>query len=183
METFDFVLVYDTSTTSNVVVLNTIHIDIMDYIMPASCTDTEFRQMWQDFEWENKVSVNTTLTDLHEYLKHLLKSTNMKCLTPEKALSGQCGFMAANMYARSIFGEDALANLSIEKSLDDPNGVVTGHIRIRAKSQVISFFSLCYSTGSKIIQPMNLFQGMALSLGDKINATQKVAPQKTVVAA
>lgn len=129
-------IVYDTSTTSNVVVLNTIHIDIMDYIMPATCNDTEFRQMWQDFEWENKVSVNTTLTDLHEYLKHLLKSTNMKCLTPEKALSGQCGFMAANMYARSIFGEDALANLSVEKPLDDPNAAVTGHIRIRAKSQV-----------------------------------------------
>lgn len=93
-------VVYDTSTTSNVVVLNTIHIDIMDYILPATCTDTEFRQMWQSFEWENRVTVNTTLTDLHEYLKHLLKSTNMKCLTPEKALSGQCGFMAANMYAR-----------------------------------------------------------------------------------
>lgn len=128
--------VYDTSTTSNVVVLNTIHIDIMDYILPASCTDTKFRQMWQDLEWENKVSVDTSMTDLHEYLKHLLKSTNMKCLTPEKALSGQCGFMAANMYARSIFGEDALANLSIEKSVDDPTATVTGHIRIRAKSQV-----------------------------------------------
>lgn len=133
--------VYDTSNTTNVVVLNTIHIDIMDYIMLASCTDTEFRQMWQDFEWENKVSVNTSLTDLHEYLKHLLKSTNMKCLTPEKALSGQCGFMAANMYARSIFGEDALANLSIEKPVDDPNAAVTGHIRIRAKSQVIFHFN------------------------------------------
>jgi len=59
----------------------------------------------------------------------------MKCLTPEKALSGQCGFMAANLYARSIFGEDALANLSIEKGLDKPQ--VIGHIRIRAKSQVI----------------------------------------------
>lgn len=109
----------------------------MDYILPASCTDTTFRQMWQDLEWENKVSVDTTMTDLHEYLKHLLKSTNMKCLTPEKALSGQCGFMAANMYARSIFGEDALANLSIERNMDDPNATVTGHIRIRAKSQVI----------------------------------------------
>lgn len=59
----------------------------------------------------------------------------MKCLTPEKALSGQCGFMAANLYARSIFGEDALANLSIEKGNDKPQ--VSGHIRIRAKSQVI----------------------------------------------
>lgn len=143
-------IVYDTSITANVVVLNTIHIDIMDYILPATCTDAEFRQMWQDFEWENKVSVNTTIIDLHEYLRHLVKSTNLKCLTPEKALSGQCGFMAANMYAKSIFGEDALANLSIEKPIDKPDAPVIGHIRIRAKSQ-----------------------GMALSLGDKINITQK----------
>ncbi|KAM8721394.1 hypothetical protein ACLKA7_007290 [Drosophila subpalustris] len=147
-------IVYDTALNTNVVVLNTIHIDIMDYIIPASCTDTEFRQMWQDFEWENKVTVNTSFTDLHEYLKHLLKSTNMKCLTPEKALSGQCGFMAANMYAKSIFGENALANLSIEKPVDDPDSKVTGHIRIRAKSQ-----------------------GMALSLGDKISSSQKQSVQ------
>jgi coatomer subunit beta len=93
-------IVYDTTTSSNIVILNSIHIDIMDYILPATCTDTEFRTMWVEFEWENKVSVNTTLTDLHEYLRLLLKSTNMKCLTPEKALSGQCGFMAANLYAR-----------------------------------------------------------------------------------
>ncbi|RZF48550.1 hypothetical protein LSTR_LSTR011165 [Laodelphax striatellus] len=151
-------IVYDVSGAAsdrNVVVLNDIHIDIMDYIVPASCTDTEFRQMWAEFEWENKVSVNTKLTDLHEYLQHLLRSTNMKCLTPEKALSGQCGFMAANMYARSIFGEDALANLSIEKPFNKPDAPVTGHIRIRAKSQ-----------------------GMALSLGDKINITQNSLGEK-----
>lgn len=50
--------VYDVSGAAsdrNVVVLNDIHIDIMDYIVPASCTDTEFRQMWAEFEWENKV--------------------------------------------------------------------------------------------------------------------------------
>lgn len=40
-------------------------------------------------------------------------------------------------FHRSIFGEDALANLSIEKPLDTPDATVTGHIRIRAKSQVI----------------------------------------------
>ena len=28
----------------------------MDYIQPATCTDAEFRQMWAEFEWENKVS-------------------------------------------------------------------------------------------------------------------------------
>ncbi|XP_015605561.1 coatomer subunit beta [Cephus cinctus] len=156
-------IVYDVSgagSDRSVVVLNDIHIDIMDYIVPATCTDAEFRQMWAEFEWENKVSVNTSLSDLREYLAHLLKSTNMRCLTPEKALSGQCGFMAANMYAKSIFGEDALANLSIEKPLNKPDAPVVGHIRIRAKSQ-----------------------GMALSLGDKINTAQKESQNKVVQAA
>ncbi|PZC80086.1 hypothetical protein B5X24_HaOG215427 [Helicoverpa armigera] len=151
-------IVYEVSGASmdrGVVVLNDIHIDIVDYIQPAVCTDADFRQMWAEFEWENKVSVNTNITDLREYLQHLLASTNMKCLTPEKALSGQCGFMAANLYARSIFGEDALANLSIETPLHKPNSPVVGHVRIRAKSQ-----------------------GMALSLGDKINMMHKTPHQK-----
>lgn len=38
-----------------VVVLADIHIDIMDYIAPASCADVAFRNMWAEFEWENKV--------------------------------------------------------------------------------------------------------------------------------
>ena len=53
-------IVYDCSgavSDRNVVVLNDIHIDIMDYIVPASCTEAEFRSMWAEFEWENKVSV------------------------------------------------------------------------------------------------------------------------------
>ncbi|XP_070532098.1 coatomer subunit beta-like [Ptychodera flava] len=152
-------IVYDVSGAANdrnVVVLNDIHIDVMDYIIPASCTDSEFRQMWAEFEWENKVTVNTNIADLNTYLKHLIQSTNMKCLTPDKALKGQCGFMAANLYAKSIFGEDALANLSVEKPYNSaPETPVVGHIRIRAKSQ-----------------------GMALSLGDKINMSQKVDKSK-----
>lgn len=44
----------------NVVVLNDIHIDIMDYISPATCADVQFRNMWAEFEWENKVSAPCT---------------------------------------------------------------------------------------------------------------------------
>jgi len=146
-------IVYDvTGATSdrNCVVLNDIHIDIMDYIQPATCSDAEFRKMWAEFEWENKVSVNTNITELLEYLHHILSSTNMKCLTPEKALGGNSGFLAANLFAKSIFGESALANVSIEKPATNNEAPVAGHIRIRAKSQ-----------------------GMALSLGDKIAQSQK----------
>lgn len=142
-------LVYDVAGSggdTNYIALNDIHIDILDYITPAHCTHPDFRAMWAEFEWENKVVVNTNFTDLNAFLDHILQTTNMNCLTPKKALEGHCGFLAANLYARSIFGEDALANLSIEKQ---PDGKVQGFIRIRSKAQ-----------------------GIALSLGDKINLHQ-----------
>ncbi|KAI3704361.1 hypothetical protein L1987_74579 [Smallanthus sonchifolius] len=142
-------IVYETSNVleRNVVVLNDIHIDIMDYISPAVCSDTAYRSMWAEFEWENKVAVNTVIQDEKEFLDHIIKSTNMKCLTPPSALEGYCGFLAANLYAKSVFGEDALVNLSIEKQAD---GKLSGYIRIRSKTQ-----------------------GIALSLGDKITLKQK----------
>lgn len=129
------------------VILNDIHIDIMDYIKPAYCSETQFRSMWTEFEWENRVNVSTKMTDTREYLKHVMKSTNMSCLTPEGAMSGDCDFLSANMYARSLFGEDALANLSIEKTETD---AIVGHVRIRSKTQ-----------------------GIALSLGDRITMSQR----------
>lgn len=50
-------IVYETSNVleRTVVVLNDIHIDIMDYISPGNCADVAFRSMWAEFEWENKV--------------------------------------------------------------------------------------------------------------------------------
>ena len=50
-------LVYEATgyADRSVVVLNDIHIDIMDYISPAYCADVQFRAMWAEFEWENKV--------------------------------------------------------------------------------------------------------------------------------
>ncbi|CAM8986370.1 unnamed protein product [Rhodiola kirilowii] len=142
-------IVYETSKVQErtVVVLNDIHIDIMDYISPASCADVAFRTMWAEFEWENKVAINTVILDENEFLHHIIKSTNMKCLTPQSALEGECGYLAANLYAKSIFGEDALVNVSIEKQADNK---LSGYIRIRSKTQ-----------------------GIALSLGDKITLKQK----------
>ena len=74
--------------------------------------------------------------------------THMQVLTPISSLEGAAAFLAANLYARSSFGEDAIMNVSVEKRSD---GSIKGHIRIRAKTQ-----------------------GVALSLGDRITAQQKV---------
>ena len=122
----------------------------MDYINPAKCSEEAFRSMWSEFEWENKVAVNTTLTDLSDFLTHVVASTNMCCLTPQVARGGDSSFLAANLYAKSIFGEDALVNISLEKKSD---GKLIGYIRIRSKTQ-----------------------GIALSLGDRITLVQRGPP-------
>jgi len=143
-------IVYDiagTSTTEKIVQLNEIHIDIIDYISPATTDDTSFRRMWAEFEWENKVAVNTNILNLREYLDNIMKVTNMSCLSPLSSLEGDCGFLSANLYAKSAFGEDALANVSIELT---NNGKIVGFIRIRSKTQ-----------------------GIAISLGEKITPKQK----------
>jgi coatomer subunit beta len=119
----------------------------MDYICPATCSDAAFRSMWAEFEWENKVAVNTSIDDVTTFLQHVVENTNMKCMTPTSALGGDCNFLAANLYAKSIFGEDALVNVSIDKQ---PDGKIVGYIRIRSKTQ-----------------------GIALSLGDRITAIQR----------
>jgi len=144
-------IVYDvagvSSSDKNCVILNEIHIDIMDYISPASCSDVQFRSMWSDFEWENKVAVNTNFDDVNQFLAHIVQSTNMQCLTPSSALAGECAFLSANLYAKSVFGEDALVNVCVERTVE---GRIAGYIRIRSKTQ-----------------------GIALSLGDKITTLQK----------
>jgi len=148
-------IVYENSSTAEkaYINLNDVHLDIMDYINPASCSDEAFRLMWAEFEWENKVAINTTLTELSTFLDHVVTNTNMKCLTPqgdggeEKSVST---FLAANLYAKSIFGEDALVNVSVEKKVDTLDGKLTGYIRIRSKTQ-----------------------GIALSLGDRITLVQR----------
>lgn len=133
------------------VILNDVHVDIMDYIKPARTEDENFRTMWNAFEWENKISVKSQLPSLHAYLRELVKGTNMGILTPKEALGEEdCRFLSCNLYAKSSFGEDALANLCIEK--EPSSGQVVGHVRIRSKGQ-----------------------GLALSLGDRVALIAKQA--------
>ena len=67
--------------------------------------------MWAEFEWENKVAINTSCTELREFLDHIISQTNMTCLTPlDDALGGgvlgaYSNFLAANLHARSVFGK------------------------------------------------------------------------------
>lgn len=149
-------IVYDGqhSDDSTIVILNDVHVDIMDYIKPASCTESAFRTMWNEFEWENKITIKSKKASLKEYLDDLMAGTNMNCLTPGAIIGEECHFLAANLYSRSSFGEDALANLCIEKLAD---GYIIGHVRIRSKGQ-----------------------GLALSLGDRVASISRKSKELEV---
>jgi coatomer subunit beta len=119
------------------------------------------------------VAVNTNITNLREFVAHIIANTNMTCLIPlddnnsVRACATQSvlvnmivsysqsangpDFLAANLYARSVFGEDALVNVSVERK-EDAEGKLYGYIRIRSKTQ-----------------------GIALSLGDRITSIQRIA--------
>lgn len=136
-----------------VIMLNDISVNLTDYIRPTKISFYEFRDIWRDCEWENKVTVKTKLTDPKEYLTQLVNATNMRCVTVERGVSGTCLCLEANLYAKSTFGEEALVNVNVEK--ETPSSVVSGNVKIRSRSQ-----------------------GMALSLGEKITAAQN---QMTIV--
>uniref|UniRef100_A0A7S1MMQ8 Coatomer subunit beta n=1 Tax=Alexandrium catenella TaxID=2925 RepID=A0A7S1MMQ8_ALECA len=159
-------------------VLNELHVDILDYIERAWIGELAFRTMWSEFEWENKININTSIGEVGTFLEHIMRNTNMSIvgrsvkkgasnlkgakkgkLTTEdvqemlreavgiKKLIDTSSFVAVNLYAKSIFGEDALANISIEKL---PDGKLTGSVRVRSRTQ-----------------------GIALSLGDRITIVQR----------
>jgi len=158
-------------------VLNELHVDILDYIERAWIGELAFRTMWSEFEWENKININTSISEVGAFLTHIMLNTNMsivgrsykKTANPKGQKKGKLttddvqemlreaagiqrlietsSFVAVNLYAKSIFGEDALANISIEKL---PEGKLTGSVRIRSRTQ-----------------------GIALSLGDRITIVQR----------
>jgi len=61
--------------------INEIPIDFINDLLPAECTELEFKKKWAEYEWENKVQVNTTIADLHQFVDHFTKELNVSLMT------------------------------------------------------------------------------------------------------
>jgi coatomer subunit beta len=139
------------------IVLNEIHADVVDYIIPhCAIMESAFKNMWLEFEWENKIVVHTDTfgSSATAFVDALCSRTNLEFVgtadqvkAARHLLEKSAKFVAVNLYAKSIFGEDALVNVSLEGG---SNGQLNGTVRIRARTQ-----------------------GIALSIGDKVNQIQK----------
>ena len=53
--------------------------------------------MWSEFSWENKILVNTNMTDLAELINRIASITHMKIITDISTQAGS-DFMAANLF-------------------------------------------------------------------------------------
>ena len=126
--------------------------------MQAECSELEFKKKWAEYEWENKVVVNTTLTDLREFVDYFSKSLNVSLMTKLEESDNQSSnsFMVANFYTKSKFEEDCLLNMSIERLNLTPNTggksndvKITGLIRLRAKTEGMA---LCVGEKCKLVR-------------------------------
>ena len=132
-------------------ILNELRIEYLDQMTPCDIDIEIYQKKWMEYEWENKIPIDTELTDLKEYAMMLSTIAKLKCITPSIMFCDGIGFLSANYYAKNIFDEDALINLSAEKV----GNRITGWIRIRSKTQ-----------------------SLAINLGDKIQSNQKKGLQK-----
>ncbi|KAJ3445470.1 coatomer subunit beta [Anaeramoeba flamelloides] len=126
---------YDVSgskSETNTVVLNDISINVLNYLIPSDTSEIKFRKMWADFAWENKVLLSQEDMNFNEYIDILSKKTNMKSLVAYSEEDEEAGFFSTNMYAKSIFGEEVVANISLAKTMDNN---ITGHFKIRSQTQ------------------------------------------------
>nr|Q9NFU6.1 RecName: Full=Coatomer subunit beta; AltName: Full=Beta-coat protein; Short=Beta-COP [Trypanosoma brucei brucei]CAB87383.1 putative coatomer beta subunit [Trypanosoma brucei brucei] len=130
------------------VVLNNVRVDIMNYVRPAKCSASEFRDKWCKYDWENAVAIRTEKTDMREYVEYVMQGTNTRLLEPypeedDEVVSAFDGkgdnghrYVSCNMYARTLFGDDALLNVSIER---DAEGKLSGMVRVRANKRPVAY--------------------------------------------
>lgn len=137
-------IVYDQKGKSDcgIIALSDVRIDVVDYIQPAHCSMDEFRKMYLKFEWENKISIKAFAPDIKTFMEFLLKKSKFACLTPLDKVKLENSFFSACLYSKTVFGEDVVANISLEIS---PKKAITGHLRLRSKATGIA-----YSLGEKI---------------------------------
>ncbi len=55
-------ITYDSASGNvpNIININDFQIDFINELQPAECSELDFKKKWADYEWENKVHINTS---------------------------------------------------------------------------------------------------------------------------
>ncbi len=97
-------------------------------------SDLDFRKNWNDYTWEHNVMIVSRKSCFSECINELIKGLKMTLVFPKTIdlINDEYPFMVANLFAKTRLGENALVNISVEKSKDNK---IIGTCVIRSKTK------------------------------------------------
>jgi hypothetical protein len=97
-------------------------------------SDLDFRKNWNDYTWEHNVMIVSRKKSFSECIKELMRGLKMTLVFPKSIdlINDDYPFMVANLYSKTKLGENALVNISVEKSKDNK---IIGTCVIRSKTK------------------------------------------------
>ena len=97
-------------------------------------SDLDFRKNWNDYTWEHNVMIVSRKKSFSECIKELVRGLKMTLVFPKSIdlINDDYPFMVANLYSKTKLGENALVNISVEKSKDNK---IIGTCVIRSKTK------------------------------------------------
>lgn len=115
------------------IILSPISSSIIDFIEKKPSLSLNFPHYWTLLEWENKIEIPSSFKfkDLKQMLESFSKRTNL--LNVSTKFDDQ-GYIASNFVGSSVFGDDILVNVCLEKLSEG----ITGQIRLRSQSEKIA---------------------------------------------
>ena len=88
---------------------------------------------------KRKIDINTLDTDLVKYLDKIAERYKFAVITPRQQLdvtAKSAGFIAANLFTRSLFGEEVEMNINAKT---DKDGKISGFLRIRSPDEQLTY--------------------------------------------
>ena len=113
--------------------LSGIFVELMN-TYEASISDFEFRKSWNDYSWEHNVMIVSRKKTFGECVSELIKGLKMTLVFPKRLgdIDNDAPFFVANLYTKTKLEEDALINISVERTKDNK---IIGTCIIRSKTK------------------------------------------------
>ena len=112
--------------------ISEIQLDLLGLIRPFKITSHEYRDLWEKYNWENKVDIKTQIKDPIEFVEFIARELKMEVIG-ELSSHSNGRFLSANLCAKTFMGYMFLINVNIENN----EGKLSGHIRIRCTQRMI----------------------------------------------
>ena len=114
--------------------LSPIIITPQNYMEPLPLDTVSYRNKWEAFEWEKKMTIKTKRS-IPEFIKLICETGRLYMMNE---IDQEASFVTVNLCSTSIFDEETLLNISLENR----DGKVEGYMRLRCDSQTLA---LAYS--------------------------------------